>query len=124
MLARDLVGWDTVLSYDELLLVNDSCYLLRDLDDVFDTMAAKACDWWGLQATKGLAKTKDEPSNAFLEPVPLARVHDELLARFEHDAIYDFHVGSYFVAYRAAVLNDPGSGGSSTQWALSAASFR
>lgn len=106
-LARDLVGWDTVLGYDELLLVNDSCYLLRDLEDVFATMAVEPCDWWGLQATKGLAKTKDEPSNLFTEPIPVARVRDELLPQFERDPVYDFHVGSYFVAYRSAVLHDP-----------------
>ena len=29
MLARDLVGWDMIATYDELLLANDSCYLLR-----------------------------------------------------------------------------------------------
>ena len=107
MLARDLVGWDTVLTYDELLLVNDSCYLLRDLDEVFSAMSATPCDWWGLQATKGLAKTREEPANLFTEPIPVQRVHDELLPRFERDAVYDFHVGSYFVAYRSPVLHDP-----------------
>jgi hypothetical protein len=45
------VGWDTLEGYDELLLVNDSCYLLRPLDDVFARMDARACDWWGLQAS-------------------------------------------------------------------------
>ena len=52
MLARDLVGWDVIDGYDELLLVNDSCYLLRPLDEVFAEMDATACDWWGLQAAK------------------------------------------------------------------------
>ena len=39
--------------YDELMLVNDSCYLLRPLAEVFAEMDGRACDWWGLQATKG-----------------------------------------------------------------------
>ncbi len=56
MLASELVGWDVVETYDELLLVNDSCYLLRPLDEVFARMDATPCDWWGLQATKGLAQ--------------------------------------------------------------------
>ncbi len=51
MLARDLVGWDTIATYDELLLANDSCYLLRPLDEVFATMDARPAHWWGLQAT-------------------------------------------------------------------------
>ncbi|MTV28738.1 hypothetical protein FTX61_25670, partial [Nitriliruptoraceae bacterium ZYF776] len=51
MLAKDLVGWDVLEQYDEVLLVNDSGYLLRPLDDVFETMASRPCDWWGLQIT-------------------------------------------------------------------------
>ena len=35
ILARDLVGWDRLEPYDEVLLANDSCYLLQPLDDVF-----------------------------------------------------------------------------------------
>ena len=48
----------------ELLLVNDSCYLLRPLDTVFAAMDARACDWWGLQATKGIAATRTMPDEA------------------------------------------------------------
>ena len=48
----EIVGWETIEQYDELLLVNDSCFLLRPLDEVFARMDARACDWWGLQATK------------------------------------------------------------------------
>ena len=70
-------------------------------------MDATAADWWGLQATKGLAKTRDVPSNGFTEPIPMATLSDGLLDEFEQDAIYDFHVGSYFVAYRRPVLDDP-----------------
>ena len=51
MLARDLVGWDVIEGYDELLLVNDSCYLVQPFDRVFARMDARAADWWGLQAT-------------------------------------------------------------------------
>ena len=107
MLARDLVGWDRLASYDEVLFVNDSCYLLRPLDDVFSRMDAEACDWWGMQATKGLAMTRDAPGNQFSEPVPLSVVRQDLLATFEDDGVYDFHVGSYFLAFRGPVVADP-----------------
>src|SRR5699024_3709557 len=43
LLARDRVGWDALETYDEVLLVNDSCYLLRDLNQVFSAMTAKSC---------------------------------------------------------------------------------
>ncbi len=106
MLARTLVGWDVLEQYDELLLVNDSCYLLRPLDDVFATMSERDCDWWGLQATKGLAATAAAPSNSFTEPIPIDEVRDRLLPTYDDDEIYDFHVGSYFLAYRRAVTSD------------------
>ena len=106
MLARDLVGWDRLAVYDEVLLVNDSCYLLRPLDDVFARMDAETCDWWGLQATKGTALTRDAPGNQFSRPIPLDTVQRDLLASYEEDAVYDFHVGSYFLAFRRPVLDD------------------
>lgn len=108
MLARDLVGWDTLQSYDEVLLVNDSCYLLRNLDEVFARMATRSCDWWGMQATKGMFATRHKPANQFREPIPMERVKHEWLARYASEYPYDFHVGSYFLALRKAVIADPG----------------
>ena len=105
LLARDLVGWERLADYDEVLFVNDSCYLVRPLDDVFATMSARETDWWGLQATKGLASTLDNPANHFTEPIPLDGVRSRL-PDWEEDAVYDFHVGSYFLAFRRPVLDD------------------
>ena len=34
-----------------MILANDSCFLVRPLDDVFAEMDARPCDWWSLQAT-------------------------------------------------------------------------
>jgi len=103
----DLVGWNTIEQYDELLLVNDSCYLLRPLDDVFSRMDGKSCHWWGLQATKGIYQTRREPANQFREPISMESVRSVLVDRFEQDYVYDFLVGSFFVAYRKPVIDDP-----------------
>ena len=35
-------------AYDELLLINDSCYLIGDLEVVFLEMEKSPCDFWGL----------------------------------------------------------------------------
>ena len=51
MLAKELVGWDVIEPYDELVLANDSCYLVQPFDRVFARMDAETADWWGLQAT-------------------------------------------------------------------------
>jgi CDP-glycerol glycerophosphotransferase (TagB/SpsB family) len=107
-LARDLVGWDTLERYDEVLLVNDSCYLLHDLDEVFARMDAKACDWWALQATKGLAATRHRPSNRFHDAIPMEEVERAYLPQYEAEYPYDFHLGAYFLALRKPVIEDQG----------------
>lgn len=101
------VGWDAIARYDELLLVNDSGYLVGELGPVFDKMRARACDWWGLQATKGMYASRNQPANRFEQPVPITRVHG-LIDGCRDEPIYDFHVGSYFVAFRRPVIDDPG----------------
>ena len=40
MLATDLVGWDVIDTYDEMMLANDSCWLVQPLDAVFAKMDA------------------------------------------------------------------------------------
>lgn len=100
------VGWDTIGQYCELILANDSCYLLRDLEHVFAKMEGKPCDWWGMQATKGMAATRRNPRNRFLQPIPMTAVRRSMLGGFENDYRYDFHVGTYFTVYRQPVIQD------------------
>ena len=104
LLARDLVGWEAIEGYDELVLANDSGYLLRPLDEVFAEMAGRSCDWWGLQASKH-DYHPDEPDAPVL---PLARalqtmVGERVMADVEH-----LHVSSYFLAFRRGLLRDEG----------------
>lgn len=105
-LANEFVGWDRLDDYDEVLLVNDSVYLLGPLDDVFDAMRHRDCDWWGLQATKGIAATRFQRSNLFAEPIPMDVVLDHLVSSFDSDYTYDFLIGSYFLALRKDVIRD------------------
>jgi CDP-glycerol glycerophosphotransferase (TagB/SpsB family) len=107
-LARDHVGWDTLERYDEVILANDSCYLLRDLDEVFARMDARRCDWWGMQATKGLHVTRRKPENQFAEPIAMETVRRQWLPRYEQEYPFDFLIGSYFLAFRQPVLRDAG----------------
>lgn len=101
-----LVGWEAIEQYDELILANDSCYLLRGLDGVFSRMDGMPCDWWGMQATKGMAATRRNPRNRFLQPIAMETVKASMLGGFENDYRYDFHVGTYFIAYRQPVIRD------------------
>ncbi len=105
LLARDLVGWDTIATYDELLLTNDSSYLLRPLDEVFDTMDARPAHWWGLQATDDDFRPGDQ------ERLGRRLRIDDLVEDNRQERpwrISDcFHIGSYFMALRSDVIADP-----------------
>jgi CDP-glycerol glycerophosphotransferase (TagB/SpsB family) len=71
-------------------------------------MDDRACDWWGLQATKGIAATRTAPDDRSRLPIPMTSVRGSLLDSFEQEYQYDFHVGSYFVACRKPVIDSPG----------------
>lgn len=105
-LCRYLVGWETIRQYDELLLVNDSSYLIDNLDNLFQKMNHTSCDWWGLQATKGISATKENLSNQFKEKIPFTDILTTHLGNYEQDEVYDFHIGSYFLAFRSPLLKE------------------
>jgi len=104
LLARELVGWEALAAYDEVLLANDSCWLLRPLDEVFSRMDARSCDFWGLQLTA----RRFEPEPWQPQTVPLAEVKRSWMppTAFRYPELV--HVGSYFLALRRPVLDDPG----------------
>lgn len=105
-LAQELVGWDVIERYDELILSNDSGFLMREFDKVFAKMDERSCDWWGLQATKGVASTFK--AQGLKQPISIEEIKAQYLDQFERDPIYDFLIGSYFQVYRKPVINDRG----------------
>lgn len=105
MLARDLVGWDVLDGYDEVILANDSCYLLRPLDDVFARMDASACDWWSLQAT---SMEHQESYDGDDNPIALAEAKDRFVGPRKWTDVHYLHLSSYFLVYRRPVVSDPG----------------
>ncbi len=104
VLARELVGWDALAAYDEVLLANDSCWLLRPLDEVFARMDARPGDFWGLQVTA--RRFEPEPSQP--QSVPLTEVKGSWLPPTAFRVAELVHVGSYFLALRRPVLADRG----------------
>ncbi len=104
-LAEYYVGWDTIKQYDELLLVNDSSYLIKPLKETFSKMDNKSCSWWGMQATKGISATKNNPTNTFKTKIPISEIKENKLQAYEKDVTYDFLVGSYFLAFRKPILD-------------------
>ncbi|UDY22667.1 CDP-glycerol glycerophosphotransferase family protein [Nocardioides sp. Kera G14] len=110
LLAEEHVGWERLTTYDELLLVNDSALLVRPLEETFTRMAAEPCDWWALQATANPVTRRFCPLNdsarqaATIPAAELADVFDEMLVGAE---LADFHLGSYFLAFRRPVVDRP-----------------
>ena len=106
ILANELVGWSIIEKYDELLLVNDSSYCVQSLKHVFEKMHDHQCDFWGMNLTKGMRSTLNSPTNQFKDPIHVTKVKSEFLNKFENDDVYDFHISSYFLAFRKSVLKN------------------
>ena len=104
-LATELVGWDVIDQYDEMMLANDSCWLVQPLDTVFAKMDATTCDWWGLQATYEDFGVKDY--EALGRPLALDDVEQQMRQQDLWRYSDSIHVGSYFLVYRRRVLQDP-----------------
>ena len=105
MLARDLVGWQRLDEYDEVVFANDSCFLVRPLDEVFAEMDGRACDWWSLQATSMEFNEDDVGEDASM-PLDVAK-RDLVGPRRGADVNY-LHLSSYFQVLRRPVLDDEG----------------
>jgi len=105
-LASEHVGWKTIEAYDELLLVNDSSYLISPLDKVFKKMDKKKTSWWGMQATKGMYATKDKESNQFKTKIPMSDIKERYLEEYLNEDVFDFHIGSYFLVFRKNIIKD------------------
>jgi hypothetical protein len=106
LLARDLVGWETVSTYDELVLANDSCFLLRPLDETFAEMDTRACDWWGLQATSMEFNEDDIDDPTAI--MSLAEAKASMIGPRRWSDVLYLHLSSYFLVFRRPVVNDPG----------------
>ena len=103
-LARKLVGWKALDSYDEVVFANDSTFLLKPLDDLFEHMNTTACDWWGLHPTKRNF-TRDHGDT---EKIPLAEAKERFTYVHEMEPLDQLHMSSYILGFRRPVLDDPG----------------
>lgn len=82
----ELLGWDEVCRFDEVLLLNSTFYgPLYPFSELFEEMGRRDADFWGLTAFKG--------------PVPNG---------FTFEGMIPFHIQSYFMAFRRRVLTNPG----------------
>ena len=102
MLASDLVGWDVIDGYDELMLANDSCYLVQPLRP---GLRQDGRDRLRLVGTAGdlrrLRRRATSSGSAGRWP---RRGRASRCAQLDLWRYSDFiHVGSYFLAYRRRV---------------------
>lgn len=104
LLLRELVGWDALAAYDEVLLANDSCWLVRPLDEVFARMDATPAHFWSMQLTA----RRFEPEPGQPQSVPMDEVRRSWLPRTTFRRHEQVHLGSYFLALRRPVLEDAG----------------
>jgi CDP-glycerol glycerophosphotransferase (TagB/SpsB family) len=104
LLANELVGWDLIDEYDELMFANDSCFLVGSLAPVFEHMSTRAADWWGLQA----AKRNIDALHGYTEPISLAEAKADHTEAEDWSPYYRLHLSSYFLVFRKRVMQDEG----------------
>lgn len=81
----NLLGWEQVSQYDELVLINDTFYgPFEPFRNIFDTMQSKNVDFWGLTAQP---KTKCSYEAYGMEQLP-------------------YHIQSYFIVIRSNLLKN------------------
>lgn len=84
------IGWATLTDFDEVVLVNNSCWgPIYPFTSVFETMAESKADFWGLTSFPRLEKSK-RPE-----------------ARYSPSGTIDRHLQSYFLVFRKPVLASP-----------------
>lgn len=78
----EVIGWNQIREYDELILVNDSCYgPIYPLEKVFDTMKDKKYDFWAITEREEFS---DKKTGKFIP----------------------YHVQPYFLVIRKRMLAD------------------
>lgn len=103
-LAADLVGWDQLETYDEVVFANDSAYLIRPLDEAFDRLSSLPVDWWGGHATK-LSYHRD---NGDVDALPLEKAKNAWRTLTAMDPEDRLLVSTTFWGIRRAVTADAG----------------
>ncbi len=82
----DFIGWDTVLQYDELVLMNDSFFgPFVPMKEIFDNMQEKKVDFWGLSKHKEKVLRNEEiPEHiqSFFLVVRTKLLHDSSFQQF------------------------------------------
>lgn len=88
----EYIGWENIYQYDELLIMNDSCYgPIYPFKVVFDEMNNRDIDFWGLTMGKRL----DIPS--------IGKGEDIITLK---DGYVPVHIQSYFRCFRKDLLCD------------------
>ncbi|MEO9324925.1 CDP-glycerol glycerophosphotransferase family protein [Nocardioides sp. C4-1] len=104
-IAADLVGWDVLVEqYDELVLANDSTYLLRPLDDVLVQMDATPADWWSLHTAR---RTIDQHPWHDPRTGPRRPLHRDAVPPGDWGTADHSFLSGYFLVLRRRVLDDP-----------------
>ena len=84
--AMNEFGWDRVREYDELTIMNDTCFgPLYDFKKIYETMQGKQIDFWGMTLNTALDNlVMDTHGNHIFTPI---------------------HIQSYYITFNKSVIN-------------------
>jgi lipopolysaccharide biosynthesis protein/SAM-dependent methyltransferase len=86
-LGLETIGWPEVQSYDEVVLINNSCFgPIFSFEEMFAAMKNKSCDFWSVSSFPEITSSmREEAKSLPMHTIP-------------------FHLQSYFMVFKSQVV--------------------
>lgn len=101
----DQIGWQAIAQFDELVLVNDSCYgPFYDLSGVFERMNSQPCDFWSITCSREIAFHLQSYFLVFKNPVTADVDFQKFWSNISEESSYENVVINYEVGLSRLLL--------------------
>lgn len=101
----DQIGWEAIAEFDELVLVNDSCYgPFYDLSVVFERMNFRPCDFWSMTGNREIAFHLQSYFLVFKRPVMANIDFQKFWSNISEEPSYENVVINYEVGLSRLLL--------------------
>ena len=92
------IGWDRISAYDEMIIVNDSCYgPFHDLAPICDEMSQDDCDFWGITENAEISRHIQSYFCVFKHSVLISPAFRSFWDTIEREGRYEDIVAKYEV---------------------------
>lgn len=103
----DMIGWEAISRFDELIIANDSCYgPLFPIEMIHQHMCKYDCDFWGMTTNKEISFHVQSYYMVFNRKIILNRSFRNFWARVEPEDSYGDVVRKYELGLSRVLMNE------------------